>query len=59
MENLIGQKPPWDKYTFFTLVKTDNEYWYAYIPMIDVTIRSVKTTDIIDKQWKGRKYEEV
>ena len=60
MENLIGQKSQtlFDKYTLFTLVKTDNEFWYAYIPMLNVTIRSKKTTDLIDMQWEGKKYKE-
>jgi len=47
----IGKKVPynkWDKYGWpETLKGTNNEFWIAYLPKIDTTFKSNKTTDIV------------
>lgn len=55
----IGKHPPFEECTMFTLDKTDNEFWWAYIPMYDITIKNNKMTDIIEEQFDGKKYKEI
>ena len=57
--NFVGKSPPLDECTMFTLNKTDNEYWWAYIPMYDITICNNKKTDIVEMQFDGKSYEEI
>jgi hypothetical protein len=55
----IGKKIPFDKFKKYgspkTLKGTNNTYWIAYLPKIDMTFKSIKKTDIIIATSKGRK----
>lgn len=37
-----------------TLEKTNNNFWYAYFPLIDMTIKSRKADDLVIQKWRGR-----
>lgn len=38
-----------------TLKGTDNYFWYAYSPKLDIAFKSIKKTDIIIDVWNGKK----
>jgi hypothetical protein len=54
----VGKKVPynkWDKYGWpETLKGTNNEFWIAYLPKIDTTFKSKKTSDVVLSIKKGR-----
>lgn len=42
-----------------TLKQTTMFKWFAYVPELDITIRTDKKTDTIEKVWKGRKWDKI
>lgn len=49
----VGQKIPFDKWSKYghpiTLKGTNNKYWVAYLPNINITFKSIKQNDKIIK----------